>query len=148
MRLPGFLVDLLSEHTANTGGRELLFANRRGAPMRHTAFLRRWRPACDGAPTHSAPGEATPTSLPSICPELRFHDLRHAHKRMLIELDVPEILPDERPSPAYARSIGSTCAAAALTESLASAMRLRSRTGSCAFSGSRLCVGMRIETAG
>jgi integrase len=81
--LPGFLADLLADHAATTNGRELLFANRRAAAIRHTDFLNRWRPACDG-------------TLPPICPGLRFHDLRHTHKNMLIELDVPEILHDER----------------------------------------------------
>ena len=94
--LPGFLADLLTEHTANTGGRELLFANRSGAAIRHTDFLTHWRPACDGAPTDSALGGTAPDALAPIFPGLRFHDLRHSHKNMLVELDVPEILQDDR----------------------------------------------------
>ena len=94
--LPGFLADLLAEHAAATSGRELLFANRRSAAIRHTDFLNRWRPACDGTPTHATHGGTAPDTLPPICLGLRFHDLRHTQKNMLIELDVPEILQDER----------------------------------------------------
>jgi integrase len=36
--LPGFLADLLAEHAAATSGRELLFANRGSAALRHTDF--------------------------------------------------------------------------------------------------------------
>ena len=89
--LPGFLTDLLTEHASGTGGRELVFANRRGAAIRHTDFLTRWRRACDGAHMDAAPGGAAP-----VCRGLRFHDLRHSHKNMLGELDVPEVLQDDR----------------------------------------------------
>jgi len=78
------------------GFRELLFANRRAAALRHTDFLNYWRPACDGTPTHAALGGTVAGTLPPLCPGLRFHDLRHTHKNMLIELDAPEILHDER----------------------------------------------------
>lgn len=94
--LPGFLADLLTEHTANIGGRELLFANRRSAAIRHTDFLAHWRPACDGTCTEPVLGGAAPNALAPICPGLRFHDLRHTHKTMLVELEVPEVLQDER----------------------------------------------------
>jgi integrase len=89
--LPGFLADLLAEHCAGAGGRDLLFVNRRGAPIRHTDFRARWRKACDGASGGPAPAPFAP-----VCPGLRFHDLRHSHKTMLVELGVPEALQDER----------------------------------------------------
>jgi integrase len=94
--LPGFLADLLAEHCAGVADRELLFANRRGAPIRHTDFLHRWRPACDGTPTRSTPGATAPDALPPLCAGLRFHDLRHTHRTILAELGVPEALRDER----------------------------------------------------
>jgi integrase len=88
--LPGFLADLLTEHAASAGGRELLFANRRATAIRHTDFLTRWRPACDGTPLRATPGGTAPGPLPPICPGLRFHDLRHSHKNLLVELEVPD----------------------------------------------------------
>lgn len=88
--------NLLTEHAAATSGRELLFANRRSAAIRHTDFLHCWRSACDGTPTHPTLGGTTPGKLPPLCLGLRFHDLRHTHKNMLIELGVPEIAQDER----------------------------------------------------
>ena len=94
--LPGFLADLLTDHVAATDGRELLFANRRAAAIRHTDFLHRWRPACDGTPTRSALGATAPDALPPLCAGLRFHDLRHTHRTILAELGVPEALRDER----------------------------------------------------
>jgi integrase len=42
--LPVFLADLLSERAEAVGGRPLLFANRRGQPIRHGDFRRLWRP--------------------------------------------------------------------------------------------------------
>jgi integrase len=44
----------------------------------------------------AAAGGATPDALAPICLGLRFHDLRHSHKNMLVELDVPEVLQDDR----------------------------------------------------
>ena len=66
------------------------------AAIRHTDFLHRWRPACDGTPTRSALGATAPDTLPPLCAGLRFHDLRHTHKTILAELGVPEALRDER----------------------------------------------------
>jgi len=43
LELPPFLVGLLAEHCSATGGADLLFANRRGEPIRNSDFLRRWR---------------------------------------------------------------------------------------------------------
>jgi integrase len=94
--LPGFLADLLTEHIGNIGGRQLLFANRRSAAIRHTDFLARWRRACDGSLMGAAASGAAPDALAPICLGLRFHDLRHSHKNMLVELDVPEVLQDDR----------------------------------------------------
>jgi integrase len=95
--LPLFLADHLARHAERIGDRDLLFVNRRGAPIRHTDFLRMWRPACDGGfPRYGRDGRILEPAKPPICLGLRFHDLRHTHKTMLIELDVPEVLQDER----------------------------------------------------
>src|SRR6185437_13805938 len=95
--LPVFLADLLSERVEAVGGRPLLFANRHNEPIRHTDFLSRWRAACDGKLPHYARDGSVraPATAPVYC-GLRFQDLRHTHKTMLIELGVPEILQDER----------------------------------------------------
>jgi integrase len=95
--LPPFLMGLLAEHRSTTGGADLLFANRRGEPIRNSDFLRRWRPACDGASQRLASdGRVLAAPVAPLCPGLRFHDLRHSHKTLLTELGVPEVLQDER----------------------------------------------------
>jgi integrase len=95
--LPVFLADLLQALVEAVDGRTLVFANRHGEPIRHTDFLRRWRPACDGrSAQYGREGELRAPAEPPLHPRLRFHDLRHTHKTMLIELGVPEVLQDER----------------------------------------------------
>ena len=95
--LPVFLADLLQAQIEALDDRTLIFANRHGEPIRHTDFLRRWRAACDGRPAqYGRKGELRSPAEPPLHPGLRFHDLRHTHKTMLIELGVPEVLQDER----------------------------------------------------
>jgi integrase len=95
--LPPFLASLLAEHCSAIGGTDLLFTNRRGEPIRNTDFLRRWRPACDGAAQRLArDGRVLTAATVPLRPGLRFHDLRHSHKTLLTELGVPEVLQDER----------------------------------------------------
>ena len=95
--LPPFLVGLLAEHCSAIGRADLLFANRRGQPIRHSDFLRLRRPACDGAAERLArDGRVLAAAAAPLCPGLRFHDLRHSHKTLLTELAVPEVLQDER----------------------------------------------------
>ena len=95
--LPPFLAGLLAEHCSGIGGAGLLFVNRQGEPIRHSDFLRRWRPACDGAAQRLASdGRVLAAATAPLCPGLRFHDLRHSHKTLLTELGVPEVLQDER----------------------------------------------------
>jgi integrase len=95
--LPPFLAGLLAEHCSVTGGVDLLFANRRGEPIRNSDFLRRWRPACDGAAQRLArDGRVLAAATAPLCLGLRFHDLRHSLKTLLTELGVPEVLQDER----------------------------------------------------
>jgi integrase len=97
LELPPFLAGLLAEHRSAIGGANLLFANRRGEPIRNSDFLRRWRPACDGAAQRLARGgRVLAAAIAPLCPGLRFHDLRHSHKTLLTELGVPEVLQDER----------------------------------------------------
>ena len=75
----------------------LLVRNRLGEPIRHTDCLRLRRRACDGRPARYARdgSEFEPATAPIYC-GLRFHDLRHTHKTMLVEVGAPEILQDER----------------------------------------------------
>jgi integrase len=95
--LPPFLGGLLAEHCSAIGGADLLFANRRGEPIRNSDFLRRWRPACDGTAQRLAhDGRVIAAAIAPLCPGLRFHDLRHSHKTLLTELGVPEVLQDGR----------------------------------------------------
>jgi len=95
--LPVFLADLLQAQIEPADGRTLIFANRRGEPIRHTDFLRLWRVACDGRPAqYGRGGELRDPAEPPVHSGLRFHDLRHTHKTMLIELGVPEVLQYER----------------------------------------------------
>lgn len=47
--LPPFLAGLLAEHRSAIGEADVLFAKRRGEPIRNSDFLRRRRPACNGA---------------------------------------------------------------------------------------------------
>jgi integrase len=71
----------------------LVFVAADGGMLRRSNFARRiWRPACDGTPDHGDPGRAIPPILPGAV----FHGLRHHHKTMLDELDVPEVLVCER----------------------------------------------------
>lgn len=89
--LPPFLDALLARHPQVIGSRELLFVNRRAAPIRHSDWLHIWRAACDGAT-----GSVGRSGTGALCPGARFHDLRHTHSTMLAELGVPEVLRDER----------------------------------------------------
>ena len=90
--LPPFLAAALAGHIQATAGRELLFVNARGEPIRHSDWLARWHPACDGVAGRGRPARART----GPCPGARFHDLRHTHATMLAELAVPEALRDER----------------------------------------------------
>jgi integrase len=95
--LPAFLAGRLAERCAAAGGLDLLFANRCGEPVRHSDFLRRWRPACDGTAERVArDGRLLARAMPPVFPGLRLHDLRHSHKTLLTDLGVPEVLQDER----------------------------------------------------
>lgn len=61
------------------------------------SFLRRWRPACDdAAQCLAADGRVLAAIITPLCPGLRFRDLHHSHKNMLVELEVPEVLQDDR----------------------------------------------------
>ena len=82
--LPPFLVELLSRRIEAVDGRELLFANRREDPIRHSDWLYVWHAACEGG------------AAGGLLPGARFHDLRHTHATMLAELGVSEPLRDER----------------------------------------------------
>jgi integrase len=95
--LPPFLVELLIDFVEAMGERDLLFPNRKGEPRRHTDWLRVWRRACDGwhARIDQRTGKHTPGAEP-VCETLRFHDLRHSHKTMMIALGVEEIMQDNR----------------------------------------------------
>lgn len=58
-------------------------ANRRGQPIRNSDFLRRWRPACDGAAERLARDGhllATATATAPLCLGLRFHGVRHSRE--------------------------------------------------------------------
>ena len=90
--LPPSLAVLLAQHIEANRGRELLFVNSRGEPIRHSDWLYQWHTACDGdgGRSRSAPSSTGP------CPGARFHDLRHTHATMLAELGVPEVLRDDR----------------------------------------------------
>jgi integrase len=90
--LPPFLAALLARHVRATGGRELLFVNSRGEPIRHSDWLGRWHRACDGTATRGVGRR----QRAGPCPGARFHDLRHSHATMLAELGVPEVLRDDR----------------------------------------------------
>jgi integrase len=92
IELPPFLAGLLARHLEAIGDRDLLFVNRAGAPIRHSDWLRAWHTACDG----TTGGTASRGGLAPVCRGARFHDLRHAHATMLVELGVPEVLRDER----------------------------------------------------
>ena len=95
--LPVFLADLLCERVETVGGRPLLFANRRGEPIRHSDFWHLWRAACDGRlPRYARDGSVREPGTAPVYRGLRFHDLRHTHKTILTELEVPEILQDKR----------------------------------------------------
>ena len=95
--LPPFLVERLRRHIEAMGERGLLFPDTHGQPRRHTDWLRTWRPACDGRPARFTSGGGTLLpAVPPVCWGLRFQDLRHTHKTMLIELGIPDILQDER----------------------------------------------------
>lgn len=89
--LPPFLAALLARHIEAIDGRELLFANRRGEPIRHSDWLSKWHPACDGPA-----GRGARRGRRALCPGARFHDLRHTHATMLAELGVPGVLRDDR----------------------------------------------------
>ncbi|MBR7825775.1 site-specific integrase [Actinospica sp. MGRD01-02] len=90
--LPPFLVGLLAEHCSALGGVDLLFANRRGEPIRHSDFLRRWRPACDGAAQRLArDGRVLAAAIAPRCPGLRFHDLWHCCWRSVGPKVAPEL---------------------------------------------------------
>ena len=85
--LPPFLVELLARHIHAAGGRELLFVNRREAPIRHSDWLYHWHAACEGSKGGAAGG---------LLPGARFHDLRHSHSTLLDDLGVPYALCDDR----------------------------------------------------
>ena len=89
--LPPFLAALLARHIRAIEGRELLFVNRRGEPIRHSDWLYVWHAACDGSG-----GRGPRRERRALCPGARFHDLRHTHATMLAELGVPEVLRDDR----------------------------------------------------
>jgi integrase len=83
--LPPFLADLLDQLIADRDG-ELVFVAADGGMLRRSNFARRiWRPACDGTPGLGEGGR----SVPPILSGAVFHGLRHHHKTMLDELDVP-----------------------------------------------------------
>lgn len=90
--LPPSLAALLARHIEANRGRELLFVNSRGEPIRHSDWLYQWHTACDGGPRLGRAGR----SGSGPCPGARFHDLRHTHATMLAELGVPEVLRDDR----------------------------------------------------
>ncbi len=69
VRLPRFLVDVLSPVVAGKGPEELVFASCSGGPLRHGQFYRAFRRAVAAA---------------GLDPRLRFHDLRHSAAAMLI----------------------------------------------------------------
>ena len=95
--LPPFLVELLIDFVEAMGERDLLFPNRKGEPRRHTDWLRVWRRACDGwhGRIDQRTGQHTPGAEP-VCETLRFHDLRHSHKTMMVALGTEEPLQDYR----------------------------------------------------
>ncbi|GAA2449100.1 hypothetical protein GCM10010191_78240 [Actinomadura vinacea] len=57
-----------------------------GPPKSQAAARRIWRPACDGDAR---------LSVPPVLPGAVFHGLRHHHKTILDELDVPEVIRHE-----------------------------------------------------
>jgi integrase len=85
--LPPFLIQLLQEIIASHD-HDQLFVGGAGEWLRRSNFARRiWRPACDGDRTRE---------IPPILPGAVFHGLRHHHKTILDELDVPEVIKHER----------------------------------------------------
>ncbi|WP_242907449.1 tyrosine-type recombinase/integrase [Actinomadura terrae] len=85
--LPPFLAQLLDEIIASHD-HDQLFISGAGEWLRRSNFARRiWRPACDGDPVEE---------IPPILPGAVFHGLRHHHKTVLDELDVPDVLKQER----------------------------------------------------
>ncbi|GIH29635.1 hypothetical protein Aph01nite_79450 [Acrocarpospora phusangensis] len=59
--------------------RQLVFAGPEGGWLRRSNFTRRiWRPTCDDGPT--------------ILPGGVFHGLRHLHKSVLMEAEIPRVL--------------------------------------------------------
>ena len=95
--LPVFLADLLAERVEAVGGRPLLFANRRGEPIRNTDFGRLWRTACDGRlPRYARDGSVRAPGTGPVYRGLRFQDLRHTHRTILADLGVAEALRNER----------------------------------------------------
>ncbi|WP_171064576.1 tyrosine-type recombinase/integrase [Actinomadura soli] len=87
--LPTFLAELLEEVMAGHD-QDQVFVASRGGWLRRSHFCRRvWRPACDGG---LAPGSTEPPILTGAV----FHGLRHHHKTVLDELDVPEVIKHER----------------------------------------------------
>jgi integrase len=95
--LPPFLVELLIDFVEAMGERDLLFPNRKGEPRRHTDWLRVWRCACDGwhGRIDQRTGQHTPGAEP-VCETLRFHDLRHSHRTLMVALGTEEPLQDYR----------------------------------------------------
>ena len=95
--LPVFLADLLAERVEAVGGRPLLFANRRGEPIRNTDFRRLWRRACDGRlPRYARDGSVREPGTGPVYRGLRFQDLRHTHRTILADLGIAEALRNER----------------------------------------------------
>jgi integrase len=91
--LPPLLAEHLIEHIAATGEWDLLFPDRHGQPRGHSSWLYLWLKACDGRPARlDASGRVIRPALSPAHLGLRFQDLRHTHKTMLIELGVPDVL--------------------------------------------------------
>ncbi|MFI0421815.1 hypothetical protein ACH34R_26280 [Spongiactinospora sp. 9N601] len=102
--LPSFLVDLLAEAVDVSGNEEqVVFSAPEGGVLRRSNFARRvWCPACGGHPAGAtgtgmpASGEPAEEAVPPVVAGAVFHGLRHHHKAVLEELDVPEVLVCER----------------------------------------------------
>ncbi|TDC86498.1 tyrosine-type recombinase/integrase [Actinomadura sp. 7K507] len=87
--LPPFLTELLEEAMSGHD-HDQVFVAPQGGWLRRSHFARRiWRPVCDGAPGPS--GEDPPILTGTV-----FHGLRHHHKTVLDELDLPEVIKHER----------------------------------------------------
>lgn len=87
--LPAFLAELLEEVMAGHD-QDQVFVASQGGWLRRSHFCRRvWRPACDG-------DLARDGKEPPILTGAVFHGLRHHHKTILDELDVPEVIKHER----------------------------------------------------